>query len=177
MLNSLRSGGEIDHSFWAFSLRTYGREGVAQTCLQLQDEGGADVNLVLLSLWLALERGVLLTVSDAEAAVADTAAWRERVVKPLREARVASKSTFPLDAGEQRFRAALKAVELEAERIEQTFLYRWAAKRWPAERAADGEASAARNAHVLLVANCGPGFAQAMRESTDSLARLAAEPR
>ena len=41
----------------------------------------------------------------------------------------------------------------------------------------DGEGSAARNAHVLLVANCGPGFAQAMRESTDSLARLAAEPR
>jgi uncharacterized protein (TIGR02444 family) len=36
-----------DDPFWRFSLDLYGRPGVAPACLALQDEAGADVNLVL----------------------------------------------------------------------------------------------------------------------------------
>ena len=38
--------------FWGFSLRIYARQDVPQACLALQDEGGADVNLVLFLLYL-----------------------------------------------------------------------------------------------------------------------------
>lgn len=42
--------------FWQFSEQHYARPGVAQACLQLQDEHGANVNLLLLLLMLE-ERG------------------------------------------------------------------------------------------------------------------------
>lgn len=38
--------------FWQFSSQHYGRPGVAQACLQLQDEYGANVNLLLLLVML-----------------------------------------------------------------------------------------------------------------------------
>ncbi len=43
--------------FWQFSEQHYARPGVAQACLQLQDEHGANVNLLLLLLMLE-ERGL-----------------------------------------------------------------------------------------------------------------------
>lgn len=42
--------------FWQFSEQHYARPGVAEACLQLQDEHGANVNLLLLLLMLE-ERG------------------------------------------------------------------------------------------------------------------------
>ena len=39
--------------FWRFSLRFYSRPGVASACLALQDEAGADVNVMLFLLFLA----------------------------------------------------------------------------------------------------------------------------
>ncbi len=42
---------------WQFSEQHYARPGVAQACLQLQDEHGANVNLLLLLLMLE-ERGL-----------------------------------------------------------------------------------------------------------------------
>ncbi|MGB5854385.1 MAG: TIGR02444 family protein [Oceanisphaera sp.] len=42
--------------FWQFSAQHYTRPGVAQACLHLQDEHGANVNLLLLLLMLE-ERG------------------------------------------------------------------------------------------------------------------------
>ena len=96
-------------------------------------------------------------------------------MKPLRQARVASKATLLLGAAAQEsFRTALKAVELEAERIEHAFLYRWAEGRWPPGPPPTG-ASAAENAEVLLVANCGADFAAAARPLTERLAAAAQE--
>ena len=163
----------MKNPLWTFSLRLYRREDAAETCLRLQDQGGADVNLVLFALWLAVERGVSLDAGAAEAAVAATEAWRERIVQPLRQARVASKTTLLLDAAAQEgFRSSLKAVELDAERIEQAFLFGWAEERWPSAQARSA-ASAVDNAHVLLVANCGPAFAEAARSLAGRLAALA----
>lgn len=45
--------------FWQFSERHYGRPGVAEACLQLQDDYDANVNLLLLLLMLE-ERGFSL---------------------------------------------------------------------------------------------------------------------
>ena len=40
------------HPFWRFSLRVYRAAGVQQACLALQEDCGADVNLLLLCGWL-----------------------------------------------------------------------------------------------------------------------------
>ncbi|WP_116475622.1 TIGR02444 family protein [Zobellella maritima] len=49
-------------AFWQFSLRHYGKPGVARACLGLQDDHGANINLLLLLLMLE-QQG--LTVSLA----------------------------------------------------------------------------------------------------------------
>ena len=43
------------HPFWRFSLRVYRAAGVQQACLALQEDCGADVNLLLLCGWQGLD--------------------------------------------------------------------------------------------------------------------------
>jgi uncharacterized protein (TIGR02444 family) len=112
--------------FWRFSLGVYRRPGVPDACLALQDEGGADVNVVLFLLWLAM-RGRATSPSDIDEILECVEPWRRRVVAPLREARRASK-TPPRGfdaAAVSAFRNTVKRVELESERLQQDALFRW----------------------------------------------------
>jgi uncharacterized protein (TIGR02444 family) len=110
--------------FWRFSLRLYRQPGVAEACITLQEESGADVNLLLFLLWHGVQQR---RVSAAEVARLDQkiAAWRERAVIPLRAIRRALKSPQGLvEAGTaEAFRTRIKAVELEAERLQQEAMY------------------------------------------------------
>src|SRR5204863_9624677 len=72
--------------FWRFSLRFYSRPSVAAACLALQDEAGADVNLMLFLLFLA-EHKRQVAREDIARLDGTVSAWRDRVVKPLRELR------------------------------------------------------------------------------------------
>jgi uncharacterized protein (TIGR02444 family) len=112
--------------FWRFSLRFYRMESVAPACLVLQDEAGADVNLVLLLLWCASQGRQL---SRAEIADIDglCAPWRDTAVLPLRTLRRGLKAPPPLvGAGAaEALRGTVKAVELEAERLQQQAMYDW----------------------------------------------------
>ena len=110
-------------TFWDFSLRFYALQGVAPSCLAMQDKASVDVNLMLFLLFLA-DRG--RTVTTEEIGRLDTAirAWRANVVEPLRALRrrlktgidgVAIESSEPL-------RTLVKKAELESERVEQTVL-------------------------------------------------------
>ena len=94
--------------FWLFSLALYGREGVQKSCLQLQDEFEADVNLLLWCCWLAWDRGYIVSDTDLEDADGRVTVWRETVLKPLRQARRAAK-------GSDDCYQALKQAELDAE--------------------------------------------------------------
>jgi uncharacterized protein (TIGR02444 family) len=111
---------ENDRGFWDFSLRLYGRPGVPAACLALQDEGGADVNLVLFLLYLA-DCGRMLdaaAVADLDQATRD---WREHVVKPLRGVRRLLKTdigAFTV-AATAAFRDDMKRMELAAEQLQQ----------------------------------------------------------
>jgi len=109
--------------FWAFSLRVYGRPGVAEACLALQDRHGVDVNLLLWCAWAGTE-GIALDRAALDRAVAATAPWRDAVVRPLRTVRRALKEDLgSIPAGESvDFRARIKAAELEAERRQQVVL-------------------------------------------------------
>ena len=110
--------------FWRFSLRFYRQPKVADTCIALQEERGVDVNLLLFLLWQA-RRGRALTVAEAEGLERRIGAWRDMTVIPLRALRRALKSPPPLVAGAaaELFRTKVKAVELEAERLQQEAMY------------------------------------------------------
>lgn len=130
--------------FWNFSLAVYGASAVQDECLNLQDQFGFDVNLVLLCAFLGAIHGVALTADDIAVARRQVEQWQEQVVRPLRAARRNLKTAELTDAQDaaaaMQLRAQVKAAELESERIEQMMLERWAEARlaaWPRGKAGD----------------------------------------
>jgi len=109
--------------FWDFSLRIYSRSEVPPACLALQDEGGADVNLVLFLLYLA-DCGRMLDDDGVARLDEATRDWREQVVKPLRGVRRLLKEdigAFAIDATAP-LRSDVKRIELAAEKLQQSTL-------------------------------------------------------
>lgn len=107
--------------FWDFSLAVYPAAGVKPACLALQ-AAGLDVNLALWIAWHGAHDRDARPALDA--ALALSADWSTRVVKPLRAARDALKTApdyVSRDAAGALRRAILSA-ELEAERLEQLAL-------------------------------------------------------
>jgi len=109
-----------DFPFWRFSLYIYSGAGVPDACLRLQDEHSIDVNVMLYLLFLA-RCGRHIAPADIDRIEAVVEAWREGVVRPLREVRRRLKSppaTF--DSGlTSALRSEVKRIELESERLQQ----------------------------------------------------------
>ncbi len=98
--------------------------GVAQACIELQDQAKVDVNILFFLLWNATQ-GRALNAADVAEIERAIGAWRDMAVVPIRNVRRALKSPPPVmapDAAEG-FRTRIKAVELEAERLQQEALY------------------------------------------------------
>jgi uncharacterized protein (TIGR02444 family) len=111
--------------FWRFSLRFYRQPKVADTCIALQEEREVDVNLLLFLLWQATRKRAL-TAAEVAKIERRVGAWREMTVIPLRTLRRALKSPPPplvAGAAAELFRTKVKAVELEAERLQQEAMY------------------------------------------------------
>lgn len=109
-----------DPGLWAFALDFYGREGVADACISLQDTHGADVDLILFALWCGA-RGRDLDVESLGQVEASVSAWRHAVVEPVRSARRALKlppePPFDVPAAEALYERML-ALEIESERLQ-----------------------------------------------------------
>jgi uncharacterized protein (TIGR02444 family) len=121
-MNPARS--EIEADSWAFALTIYARPGVADACLALQNEAGVDVMLLLMATFAAVKRRVLLTPDEIKAMDEACRPWREQVVWRLRAIRSELK-TGPRPAPSSKtepFRSKIKALELEAERLENQLL-------------------------------------------------------
>src|SRR5262249_7110507 len=73
-------------NLWKFSIHYYAREKIADACLRLQNECGADVNLILFILWMSA-REELLSAAQLRLAVRATAPWQRTVVVGLRRVR------------------------------------------------------------------------------------------
>jgi uncharacterized protein (TIGR02444 family) len=113
-----------DTPFWRFSLNFYRQAGVAEACIALQDDCSVDVNLMLFLLWLAAG-GRQLSMDDIKELDAAVRGWRELTIIPIRDARRKLKGAPTiLESGKQEaFRTKIKALELEAERLQQEALY------------------------------------------------------
>jgi uncharacterized protein (TIGR02444 family) len=112
--------------FWRFSLDFYARPGVAPACLALQDRHGADVNLVLLALWLGLQ-GHRLDVAAGARLARLARRWQSPLVAPLRRVRRALKrrrrtTALPWPDAVEDLRRRLAEVELGLEQVEQLLL-------------------------------------------------------
>lgn len=109
--------------FWHFSGRVYARPGVAEACLALQERHRLDVNLLLFCAW-AGSNGRRLDGGDIGLLRSAAWPWQDNVVAPLRSARrwLKQQRTLPEDLGEA-FREEVKALELQAEMLEQLMLY------------------------------------------------------
>jgi len=131
--------------FWRFSLRLYRAPGVGDACIALQEEAGVDVNLLLFLLWQATQQRAL-TAADIKALDATIGGWRDTAVIPLRNVRRALKAAPGLvdPNTAEAFRTRIKAVELEAERLQQEAMYALAAT-MPAGRDATLPVDAARS--------------------------------
>ena len=130
-------------SFWDFSLQQYARPGVADVCLQLQDQHAVNVNLLLWCVWLE-RRGLVLNQERLGEAQQRIQAWDEHYVIPLRQLRRRMKTEFGLvDAGIEQVRHQIKQAELLAEKQVQKQLES-VAENWR-DTASDAPLSAGHN--------------------------------
>lgn len=131
--------------FWRFSLHFYTQAGVSDACIKLQDDCGVDVNLLLYLFWLASD-GRQLTAGDVKNLDGKVKSWRELTIIPIRDTRRKLKGAVTLlDPGRQEvFRNKVKAVELDAERLQQEALYEFT-KSGPLGKAAPQKEAARAN--------------------------------
>jgi uncharacterized protein (TIGR02444 family) len=110
--------------FWQFSIKFYAVPGVADACIALQDQAKADVNILLYLLWNATQ-GRAFNAADITEIEHRIGPWRDMAVVPIRDIRRALKSPPPTmeAAAAESLRTRIKAVELEAERLQQEALY------------------------------------------------------
>src|SRR5262249_58654563 len=68
--------------FWTFSLGYYRGAGVSEACLELQDNCGVDVNVVLLLLWLASQKR-RLAADQIKVVAHKVKAWQVVEIGPI----------------------------------------------------------------------------------------------
>ena len=110
--------------FWRFSLHFYRQAGVSDACIALQDDCGVDVNLLLFLFWLAVGKRQLSS-ADVKPLDETVRGWRDLTIVPIRNTRRKLKgaATIVESQRQEAFRTKIKAIELEAERLQQEALY------------------------------------------------------
>lgn len=141
----------MNSDFWTFSIGLYGRPGVADACLGLQDRLGADVNLVLFAAWVGAS-GRALSEGEIQMSQNVVSAWRREVVEVLRLLRRRLKvGPAPAPSSQtDALRKAIKAAELSAEKIEQDALYELFTNRFPKKAPQDPVSATVQNIISVL---------------------------
>jgi len=118
------SRNALEAESWSFALALYAKPGVAEACLTLQNEAGVDVMLLLMVTFAAVKHRISLTPDEIRTLDEACRPWREQIVRKLRTIRTELK-TGPQPAPNsetEKFRAKVKTIELEAERLENRLL-------------------------------------------------------
>jgi uncharacterized protein (TIGR02444 family) len=102
---------------WIWALKVYKGEGVAQACLQLQDDFGQNIPYILWSAWAGVH-GIKLMPETIEEATDIARSYQSEIISRLRFLRKHLKSPISDIDVDARLRLyeAIKALELEAER-------------------------------------------------------------
>jgi uncharacterized protein (TIGR02444 family) len=118
------SPADLDRDSWAFALEVYGRPGVSDACLKLQNEAGVDVLMLLVTAFAAVRLRLLLTLAEITELDNACRAWREQIIRPLRSIRAGLKTgPAPAPSSEtEPFRSKMKLIELDAERLQNQLL-------------------------------------------------------
>jgi uncharacterized protein (TIGR02444 family) len=108
--------------FWMEAAMHYEQPAVKAACLSLQQEHGLNINLLLLSWWLA-ERNIALLPAQFKTLINTTRLWHEQQLGAVRQLRNAASQAYWLD-DDRRQALAQKLLdsELLMERIEQRML-------------------------------------------------------
>lgn len=114
--NDSEQGMRLENSLWHYACQIYSQTGVETALLALQDDHGADINLILQALWLASE-GKQWTKACIPN---DYEQWMEEQVLPLRQMRRSMKVDWPQQEG---FRQQVKKLELMAEQYALGMLF------------------------------------------------------
>ena len=110
-----------NNPLWDFCLDLYSQASVAEKLLQLQDEYGLSINILLAMHWLDLQ-GNKLTSDQAHQLLEAVNPIDQSVLKPIRSARASFKSIPTPNRG---LYEKIKALELDLEHfmIDQLFNY------------------------------------------------------
>ena len=114
----------VADNFWDFSLEIYRLPGVADRLIALQDNLGADVNLVLFCCWCGQEGRLPLDSNFFDRVDRHFEEWRREVIKVLRGLRREMKDGISGISPEisEPLRGEVKRLELDAERVMQSAL-------------------------------------------------------
>lgn len=110
--------------FWRYSARLYGKPGISEKCLRLQDDAGIDINLMLFCCWIGFRAGKTLHTEEIRALLEVTRDWREGAIKPIRRLRRELKGLTARTEGSGFVYDAIKHCELDAEKVKQRLLIR-----------------------------------------------------
>jgi uncharacterized protein (TIGR02444 family) len=122
---------------WNFALRLYGRPGVEQACLQLQN-AGADVCLLLCACWLQ-QGGQAYSAERCEQLQRLAEPWQQQVITPLRQLRQSWRAGAQQQPELAVLREQLKVLELQGEQQLLSQLEACALAWPPLTSAADGD--------------------------------------
>jgi uncharacterized protein (TIGR02444 family) len=122
-----------DLQFWNFSQKVYAAPGVHQECLDLQDNFGVDINLLLFCVYAGACCKISLSNADIAAIENLVMPWRVGVIMTVRNSRRTMKSAIAnlkpdLRTAAEALRTKIKAIELEGEYFEQQLLTEWLAQ-------------------------------------------------
>jgi len=161
----------VSTPIWDFVLKYYGRKGVSEALIGLQDNQGIDVNMLLFLAWMAA-RGKCLAADDVKFVSTTSHAWQRSVVVPIRTVRRLLKENAPLVPAEAAaaFRKKVQAIELEGEQLQLNAMAALV-DRLKAADAASPEDAARRNIKTFE-AVAGKNFPPAI---VDGLARALVE--
>lgn len=112
---------EHENPFWRFSLDVYGRDEVKRACLALQEEAGADVNILLFLCWRAAKGFSPAPAESIAAMISAIEPVNREIIQPLRQVR-RRLGSLPA-AGAEMARGAVLKAELAGEQMAQTVLY------------------------------------------------------
>lgn len=161
---------------WRFAVDLYGRDGVEDAALALQDEHGLDVTMLLLCCFLG-RHGVRARRETIAALDQHARAWRAVAVEPLRTLRRRLKRDVGAVSADSAaaFRERVKALELEAERLALDTLFR-TLERLPGRDAREAERAGVMRVNLsLYVEQAGVADRAAARPHLEALVLGAVE--